>query len=55
VVCNEKQLPNHLLIQIESLRGGISHEALGKRLGNIAERRLARYFAGKGSLLEDDF
>ena len=41
--------------QIESLRGDFSHEALGKKLGNIAERRLARYFAGKGSLLEDDF
>jgi len=40
--------------QIESLRDDVSHEELGKKLGNITERRLARYFAGKGSLLEDD-
>ena len=40
--------------QIESLRDDVSHLALGKKLGDIAERQLARYFAGKGSLLEDD-
>jgi hypothetical protein len=55
VVCNEKRLPNHLPIQIGSLRGDISHEALGKRLRIIVERRRACYFAGTGSLLEADF
>jgi hypothetical protein len=46
---------NHLLMQIELLRGGISHEELSDRLGSITERCLARYIAGKTSLLKDEF
>jgi hypothetical protein len=37
---------HHLLMQIEMLRGDISHEELSKRLGEITERSLARYAAG---------
>ena len=37
---------HHLLMQIEMLRGDISHEELSKRLGEITERNLARYAAG---------
>ncbi|MEI9981686.1 MAG: helix-turn-helix domain-containing protein [Edaphobacter sp.] len=46
---------HHLLIQIEMLRGDISHEELSKRLGDVTERYLARYIAGKAHLLERDF
>jgi hypothetical protein len=45
----------HLLAQIEMLRGDISHEQLSKRLGDVTERYLARYVAGKVHLLERDF
>jgi hypothetical protein len=45
----------HLLTQIEVLRGDISHEQLSKRLGDVTERYLARYVAGKVHLLERDF
>ena len=45
----------HLLTQIEILRGDISHEELSKRLGDVTERYLARYVAGKVHLLERDF
>ena len=45
----------HLLTQIEMLRGDISHEQLSKRLGDVKERYLARYVAGKVHLLERDF
>jgi hypothetical protein len=46
---------DQLLIQIEMLRGPLSHEELSKRLGDITERYLARYIAGKVHLLERDF
>jgi hypothetical protein len=46
---------NHLLVQIELLRCVISHEELSKRLGDVTERRLARYIAGKTHLREDGF
>ena len=46
---------NHLLVQIELLRCGISHEELSKRLGDVTERYLARYIAGKTHLREDEF
>jgi len=46
---------HHLLIQIEMLRGDISHGELSKRLGDVTERYLARYIAGKVHLLERDF
>ena len=46
---------NHLLIQIEMLRCVISHEELSKRLGDVTERCLARYVAGKTHLREDEF
>jgi hypothetical protein len=45
----------HLLTQIEMLRGDISHPELSKRLGDVTERYLARYVAGKVHLLERDF
>jgi hypothetical protein len=44
-----------LLLQIEMLRGDISHEELRGRLGVVTERYLARYVAGKVHLLERDF
>lgn len=46
---------DQLLLQIEMLRGPVSHEELSKRLGDITERYLARYIAGKVHLLERDF
>lgn len=46
---------SQLLIQIEMLRGDISHEELSRRLGVVTERYLARYVAGKVHLLERDF
>jgi len=46
---------SQLLIQIEMLRGDISHEELSGRLGAVTERYLARYVAGKVHLLERDF
>jgi cyanate lyase len=46
---------NHLLVQIELLRCVISHEELSKRLGDVTERCLARYIAGKTHLREDEF
>ena len=45
----------HLLKQIEILRGDISHEQLSKRLGDVTERYLARYVAGKVHLMEREF
>jgi hypothetical protein len=42
-------------MQIEVLRGDISHEQLSKRLGDVTERYLARYVARKVHLLERDF
>jgi hypothetical protein len=44
-----------LLTQIEMLRGDISHEELSERLGDVIERSLARYIAGKSFLLESEF
>jgi hypothetical protein len=46
---------HHLLMQIEMLRGDISHEELSTRLGDVTERCLARYIAGKSLLTEDEF
>ncbi|WP_263408550.1 helix-turn-helix domain-containing protein [Terriglobus tenax] len=46
---------HHLLLQIEMLRGELSHQELSKRLGDIHERCLARYIAGKSHLTERDF
>ena len=46
---------HHPLTQIEMLRGDISHEELSRRLGDVTERCLARYIAGKGHLTESDF
>jgi hypothetical protein len=46
---------HHLLMQIEMLRGDISHEELSARLGDVTERCLARYIAGKSFLMEDEF
>jgi hypothetical protein len=46
---------NHLLVQIELLRGDISHEDLSDRLGDVTERCLARYVAGKSHLTESEF
>jgi len=46
---------NHRLMQIEMLRCVISHEELSKRLGDVTERCLARYVAGKTHLREDEF
>ncbi|HWZ50829.1 MAG TPA: hypothetical protein VNW54_05135 [Granulicella sp.] len=45
----------HLLLQIEMLRGDISHEEFSKRLGDVTERCLARYVAGKTHLQESEF
>jgi hypothetical protein len=46
---------HHLLLQIEMLRGDISHQELSDRLGDITERCLARYIANKGYLTEGEF
>ena len=46
---------HHLLLQIEMLRADISHEELGTRLGDVTERSLARYIAGKSHLTEVEF
>lgn len=46
---------HHLLLQIEMLRGDISHEEFSKRLGDVTERCLARYVAGKAHLQESEF
>jgi len=46
---------HHLLTQVEVLRGDISHEELSKRLGDVIERSLARYIAGKSFLTESEF
>jgi hypothetical protein len=46
---------HHLLMQIEILRGDISHEELSARFGDVTERCLARYIAGKSFLTEDEF
>ena len=46
---------NHLLVQIELLRCAISHEELSARLGDVTERCLARYIAGKTHLRADEF
>lgn len=50
-----KDFRNHLLMQVEMLRCVISHEELSKRLGDVTERCLARYIAGKTHLREDEF
>jgi hypothetical protein len=42
-------------MQIELLRCVISHEELSKKLGNVTERCLARYIAGKKHLREGEF
>lgn len=46
---------HRLLLQIELLRGDISHEELSARLGDVTERCLARYVAGKSFLTESEF
>ncbi|WP_213804990.1 hypothetical protein [Granulicella sp. dw_53] len=46
---------HHLLLQIEMLRGGISCEEFSERLGEMTERRLARYVAGKTHLQDSEF
>jgi hypothetical protein len=46
---------HHLLLQIEMLRGDISHEEFSNRLGDVTERCLARYVAGKTHLQECEF
>lgn len=46
---------HHLLMQIEMLRGDISHGELSERLGDVTERRLAQYIAGKSYLTETEF
>jgi hypothetical protein len=46
---------HHLLTQIELLRADISHEELSERLGDVIERSLAGYIAGKSFLSETDF
>jgi hypothetical protein len=46
---------NHLLMQIEMLRCVTSHEELSGRLGDVTERCLARYIAGRTHLREDEF
>lgn len=46
---------HHLLLQIEMLRGDISHEELSTRLGEVTERSLARYLSGKSFLTESEF
>jgi hypothetical protein len=46
---------HHLLLQIEMLRGDISHEEFSASLGDINERSLARYIAGKAHLPEAEF
>jgi hypothetical protein len=46
---------NHLLVQIELLRCAIPHEELSKRLGDVTERCVARYIAGKTHLRKDEF
>jgi len=51
----KSDLRHQLLIQIEMLRGEISHSQLSERLGDITERALARYVAGKSYLIEKEF
>ena len=46
---------HHLLVQIEMLRGVISYVELSARLGDVTERCLARYIAGKSALTESEF
>jgi hypothetical protein len=46
---------HHLLLQIEMLRAAISHEDLRNRLGDVTERSLGRYIAGKSHLTETEF
>lgn len=46
---------HHLLLQIEMLRGDISHEELSARLGELTERCLARYISGKSALTKGEF
>ena len=50
-----KDFLNHLLMQIEMLPCVISHEELSKRLGDVTERCLARYIAGRTHLRQDEF
>ncbi len=42
-------------MQIEMLRGDLSHEELSTQLGDVTERCLARCLAGKSFLTEDEF
>ena len=46
---------HHLLTQIKMRRGDISHGELSERLGDVTERCLARYIAGKSHLTESEF
>ncbi|WP_158788918.1 hypothetical protein [Granulicella sp. L46] len=46
---------HHLLLQIEMLRGDLSHEEFSHRLGDVTERCLARYIGGKTHLQECEF
>lgn len=46
---------HHLLLQIELLRGELSHQELSERLGDIHERTLSRYIAGRCHLNETEF
>jgi hypothetical protein len=50
-----KDFRNHLLRQLEMLRGAVSHQELSRSLGARAEGCLARYVAGKTHLQEKDF
>jgi hypothetical protein len=54
MISMKRDFRNHLLMQIEMLRAGISHDELSKRLGSPAECRLASYIAGKRHLIEGD-
>jgi hypothetical protein len=51
----KRNFSHHLLLQIEMLRGDISHEEFSARLGDVSERCLARYIAGKAHLQECEF
>jgi hypothetical protein len=44
----KRDFRHHLLLQIEMLRGDISHEEFSKRLGDTSERCLARASHGAG-------
>jgi hypothetical protein len=46
---------NHLLVQIELLRGAVSHRELSRTLGARTEGCLGRYIAGISHLQDKDF